>query len=922
MRIFYFIILISFVTSLNSISQVITSNPTLPIETDNVEISFYADQGNQGLKDYTGDIYAHTGVITDKSDGEWKYAPSWGDNDVKYKMNRVSANVYTLSISPDVKEYYGVADGEKVLRMAFVFRSADNSKEGKDVGNKDIFINVSEEALSVAISKPLNGSLYEQGQDVEIRADALLNDKLELFINEVSVASTTDQTLSYTVEGVSAGDYIIKAVASKGVSESIDTIAKFFVREDVINETIPDGLKRGVNNIDNQSVTMVLFAPSKEFVHVIGEFNNWEPSNDYLMKKDGDNFWLTINSLNKDVEYAFQFLIDGEIRIADPYTTKTLDPDDKWIPESVYPNLKVYPSDKTEHVASVFKINEVQYEWVIENFENPDVSELVIYELHVRDFTDNGDIKTVTDSINYLKTLGVNAIELMPFNEFEGNDSWGYNPSFYFASDKAYGTANDYKEFVDVCHQNGMAVIMDIVLNHSFGQSPFARMYLEDGKPASNNPWYNREHNMLEPAAQWGYDFNHESVETQALVDSINAYWLKEYKIDGFRFDFTKGFTNTSYPVGDWASAYNKDRIDILTRMSNYIWQVKSDAIISFEHLADNSEEKELANHGILMWGNSNHDFTEAVMGYSSNFSWTSYKERGWDNPHVISYMESHDEERVMYKTKEYGNSDGSYDTKVLKTGLNRKEAAAVFLMTIPGPKMIWQFGELGYDYSINYCIDSDNDDCRTGKKPVRWDYMEDDNRMDLYETYSRIIDLKKEEPVFATADFDMQVSSYTKRIELNYPDSDVRLVGNFDVVEKSIAPNFSSTGYWYNHFKGDSINVSDLNQTFALNPGEFALLTQKKLKGFVPHTSIGDPTYFDNARVAPNPVKDILKVYSGDNPFTKLKVTSITGVTLLDKEIRNSEDVIDVSEYSAGMYLIHLIGDDNGYKVLKFIKQ
>ena len=81
----------------------------------------------------------------------------------------------------------------------------------------------------------------------------------------------------------------------------------------------------------------------------------------------------------------------------------------------------------------------------------------------------------------------------MPVNEFEGNTSWGYNPSFYFAVDKYYGTKNDLRTFVDECHSQGMAVIIDLVLNHSFGQSPFYLLYKDaDGKPSTDNPWYNQ----------------------------------------------------------------------------------------------------------------------------------------------------------------------------------------------------------------------------------------------------------------------------------------------------------------------------------------------------------------------------------------------------------------------------------------------
>src|SRR5690554_446355 len=218
------------------------------------------------------------------------------------------------------------------------------------------------------------------------------------------------------------------------------------------------------------------------------------------MNKDGDHFWLTITGLEPGVEYAYQYYIDGELALADPYTNKVLDQwNDRYIPERVYPNLKAFPAEHTTGLASVLNTAPAVYTWKAEGAQMPEVDKLVIYELLIRDFTENGDIKTVSDTLDYLQRLGVNAIELMPFNEFEGNDSWGYNPSFFFATDKAYGTKNDYKAFIDACHERGMVVIMDIVLNHSYSQSPLLQMYFEDGKPAADNPWYNQNHNMQNP---------------------------------------------------------------------------------------------------------------------------------------------------------------------------------------------------------------------------------------------------------------------------------------------------------------------------------------------------------------------------------------------------------------------------------------
>ena len=140
--------------------------------------------------------------------------------------------------------------------------------------------------------------------------------------------------------------------------------------------------------------------------------------------------------------------------------------------------------------------------------------------------------------------------------------SWGYNPSFYFAPDKYYGPKNDLKAFVDSCHSRGIAVIMDMVLNHCFGQSPFVQLYLD--YYGTDQIIYEDSQSLVQcsspnPVYKWGADFNHESISTQKLVDRITSYWLTEYKIDGFRFDFTKGFTNTA---GD-GSAYDASRIAI-----------------------------------------------------------------------------------------------------------------------------------------------------------------------------------------------------------------------------------------------------------------------------------------------------------------------------------------------------------------------
>ena len=813
-------------------SQIVTTSPTFPTENAAVTITFDASLGNQGLKDYTGDVYAHTGVTTDEStsNGDWKYASTWGDNDAKYKLTSLGNNKWELNITPNIREYYGVPTGEEIQKMAFVFRSADNSKEGKDVGNANIFIELSTEGLNVKFNSPEDNSIIEKATDLTVNLSSASSDNLQLYVDGILDVTTATTSIEKIFNYATAGEHEFVAVATAGGEEKRDTV-KVVIRQDSQIETRPTGLKDGINYISDTEVTLQLFAPLKNYVYLIGDFNDWLLSNNYQMKKDGDYFWLTLDNLTPAKEYIFQYFIDGDIIIADPYADKLLDPwNDKYITDEVYPNLIAYPSDKTSEFASVFQTAQIDFTWDDTGFTMPDHDDLVIYELLIRDFTAAGDIKTVTDTLDYLQRLGVNAIELMPFNEFEGNDSWGYNPAFYFAPDKAYGTKNDYKDFINECHKRGIAVLMDMVLNHSFGQSPFYRMYEEGGKPSTDNPWYNREHNFEKDLFHWGADFNHESLKTQKLVDRINSYWINEYHIDGYRFDFTKGFSNKyhSNAEDEWGSNYDPERISLLKRMADQIWETNPNAFVSFEHLSDNKEEKELAAHGIHLWGNASGNYGEATMGYNesgkSDLSWTSWKERQWVAPRLISYMESHDEERLMVKNLQYGNSSDKYNVKDLPTALSRIETAGAIFFATPGPKMIWQFGELGYDISID-------ENGRTGKKPIKWDYLDDSNRQHLYQVFSALIKLKINEPAFSSEDFELNVSGALKRVEINHTDMDVRVIANFDVKAGSITPNFSKTGTWYDYFNGTELSVSDINMNINLEAGEYRIFTTKSLE-------------------------------------------------------------------------------------------
>lgn len=115
-------------------AQIVTTTPDFPTENDEVTIVFDATKGTAGLKGFTGDVYAHTGVTIGNT--VWQYAPTWGDNSTKYKLTPLGNDKWQLKITPNIREYYGVKDGETVTQLAFVFVVQINQKKARTRGTK------------------------------------------------------------------------------------------------------------------------------------------------------------------------------------------------------------------------------------------------------------------------------------------------------------------------------------------------------------------------------------------------------------------------------------------------------------------------------------------------------------------------------------------------------------------------------------------------------------------------------------------------------------------------------------------------------------------------------------------------------------------------------------------------------------------
>ena len=801
------------------------------------------------LYGHTGELYGHFGVVVD---GEWKFVPSdWGVADEKVHFKKVADNHWEFRMEPSVREYFGSGE-TPVTQIALIVRTEDGNTKSHD-------------------------------------ADQF--------------CSVTDNKYK----------------------------AETFTPDPLVTKKMPEGAEFGINYNADNSVTFVFYdqdtaGKSHQYCYIVGDWNDWTRKSEGAMFWDGSKgcWWITLDGFDADKEYRFQYRLGNssgrDTYVSDPYTEVVYD---QWNDQYIQ-GVPAFPEGAKELV-SAFRINKPEYNWKHKDFKVEDKNDLVIYEMLFRDFTTSQDIAGAMAQLDYIENLGVNAIELMPVQEFDGNLSWGYNPNHWFALDKYYGTRDQYKEFVDECHKRGIAVIIDVVYNHATGSHTWAKSWWDSASncTAANNPFFNvvakHEFNVY-------HDMNHENQMVKDHVKRSLEFLLTEYDVDGFRFDLTKGFTqkNTLGDVGAWGR-YDQSRVDILKGYADHIWSVNDNAVVIFEHLADDNEEKALAEHGMQLWRNVNHEYRSAVSGGTGNFS-RMYSTAPFGG--FVGYMESHDEERLCYgagadassvtwgviglgddwnndkkmakdgaffvvknvtvtandrfkirKAGEWndafnygassdkykltvgkgykmtnGNSSkdmyvpaaGTYDIyfsldaetvwlmkvgerpadpsvtpgeseDALTVAMRRAGASAAFFLTVPGPKMIWQFGEIGYDYSIDY-----ND--RTGEKPVVTDqYMAVPARKALYDTYAALLKFRRENPRFFDKDakFEWTPSGAVKKITCSVDGRTFHVVGNFGKSTTTVAV---PDGQWTDYMND---NASFTSGSVTLKEGEFKLLVK-----------------------------------------------------------------------------------------------
>ncbi len=936
-----------------SFSQ-ITTTPSPAIASGVVTLNF--NKTGTPLASYTGIIYAHIGLTVDGV--QWTGVKgTWGNNTTQPTLTLVSGTTYSLTLSPDLYTYFGVPGTSSITQICVVFRNAAGSAQ-----TADTFLNVGAFQSTLVTPTENTTTIINSGQNLSISASNTNGSSdYNLFANGVSINTASGTSFAYSDNGITSNkSYELK------ITQGITTFTKKFkviVVPTTVNEALGLGLEDGINynSSDTSRATLVLTAPGKDFVYVAGSFNNWTPDSSYAMKKDPSTgkFWLELTSLTPGVNYTYQYWVVDQtpttnsqafIKVADPYSTLVLSPyDDSSIPAANYPNMPVYPTGQQFEV-TVLQTGQTPYPWssATTSFVKPNKDNLIVYEVLIRDFDASRTFQSLINRIDYFKNLKIGAIELMPVMEYEGNEGWGYNPAFHLALDKFYGAKEKMQEFVDLCHQNGIAVILDIALNHAFGRCPLVRMWQSDptntgyGAPATDNPYFNT---VAKHSYGVGNDFNHSSAYTKYFVKRVIKQWTNEFKIDGFRWDLTKGFTQACSSGDDTCTnAYQADRVAVLKEYADYEWSLDPYQYVIFEHLGIDSEEQQWANYrigetpskGVMMWGEMTYAYSQLMEGYTTGADITRIGSdaHGFTAKRLIGYPESHDKERLMYSGITYGVGSGTTPpVGSLNNCLTRMSAVGATSLLVPGPKMIYGFGDLGMNVSIYTCtdntvnteVDATTGDCKLATKPQpQWtnNWLGVSQRAAVYNNWAKFIQLKRDNAVFnGSYSVSPNGNNLLQRVYVydnSIPASQLKnvvILANFGTSTLNITPDFPYIGTWYNLMDNTPTTIASQTAAISLGAGQF------RVYGNQPAT-LGNTDFnlINMVSLYPNPTKGSFSI---QGQVAKVEVYSITGQLVKSFNNAISEEYqFDVNDLSNGVYLVKAIDSNNISKTMKLIKQ
>lgn len=528
------------------------------------------------------------------------------------------------------------------------------------------------------------------------------------------------------------------------------------------------------------SIEFQLLAPYNQAASLKGSFCNWE---EIPMQKDQAGYFRVRIELADGVyQYKFQvqskswfFEPDQWVEVNDPYATDIDSP--------------------TQN--SVIRIKEGErivdtYVWQHDNTDLPADHELVIYEMHVGDFSggegdasSKGHYQYVVEKLDYLTELGVNAIELMPVKEYPGDHSWGYNPRYFFSTESSYGSTEDLKHLIDECHGRGIRVIMDGIFNHSEAESPLTQV--------DHDYWY--YHEPRDPENNWGPEFNYEHYDENLdlkpawkFIGDVIQFWIEEYHIDGIRYDAARQIAN--YDFMHWIVEQTKQ-----TAGGKPFYNIA-------EHIPETTSITGEEGPMDGCWHESFYHCVKEHLGGEFDLERLKdaidAKRQGYLGvTNVVNYLTNHDHPRLMVELAQREIFD--------QAAFKRLKLGAVLLMTAMGVPMIWMGEEFG-EYKEN----------SPDPAKLEWSLLANKLNQDLWEYYKGLIALHKSNPALRTdnvnfffADPETKVVAY---IRWNDQGSRVVVVANFsdNYLADYAVQDFPEEGVWHEWTGDYDVEVKD----------------------------------------------------------------------------------------------------------------
>ena len=742
--------------------------------------------------------YLHWGVNTD--DGSWSQPINyyWPTGTVPSGTSAVESPLSGPDPNGECTIQLGPFDtGEQLVRTTdFVIRWADDSWDNNGGSDYHISLWFEPEAgePTVSISAPPADTAYIQGAPVIVSWTTTGAMGSTLWIDGADVSAASPYMWDTTMDSLGSHLLTVEAVNASG-DVSFDFRSVWIIP--TVHDSIPPaGTTPGVTDNGDGTVTFALWAPEKHFVSLVGDFNGWDNDADVLYSYQDSIWWTTIDLSSGT--YNYRFLVDGDLPIADPYGL-LLD----WTENGSQ-------SGNWRNAESVVEVGVSAFPWTDASWVPPDPEDMIIYETHLGDFSDTGDFAGLEARIAYLASLGINAIEIMPCYEFPGAISWGYNPAYYFAPEATYGTPEDLKSLVDTAHDNGIAVLIDMVYNHLDASASLYRLY---GNDYDASPWF---HDLTNP---WGFpDLDHWSNGTKKLTKDIAEFWMDEYHVDGFRYDATAfiGWDGVGDDTGNGigyftyvAWDYNNSFYQVLEHLPQETAVVTDTKATSCWHDTFHDQMKANLREGPFegsIYGNM--DVTAQAIHYAGD-GFT-------DESQVVNYTESHDEQRIIWESQTNPGID--YDLAIKKSKLG-----AVLLFTCTGTPMIYHGQEFGEDSERT--IDPN---------PLHWEYLEQPTGSSIFRHFNRLIWLRKQYPSLTSGNLFTTLQDNTNHVISFWRATDsntdsVVVVANFDRSEKTVSVEFPVTGTWFEYLEDSTVSVTSNPRSVQIPGSEARIYCRRK---------------------------------------------------------------------------------------------